>query len=250
MQTPPMRDPRREYLAPDEDCQTPLLEWTLRSRSSWSGAGKPSSRIDISMLAARSRERYPMKASFAFAWLSLLAASAGSAAVCSSQTAGEVDGKGRVLTKVVVTMNEPGSFGRPVAGLTFLVVTENGDRVSVVTDDAGVASTWLVPASYRFVTPDPVEWQNKAYSWDVIVPVKAGSAVIKFSQDNATKVLAVMAPTVTPVTVAGTGSTRPVNQPGLQSQTNIKPDSISVQGWNYRHVTESPHYRRRPDVFR
>lgn len=108
----------------------------------------------------------------------------------AGQSAGEKDAKGRILTKVVVTMTEPGSFGRPVAGLTFLVVTESGDRVSITTDDAGVASTWLAPASYRFVTPDPVEWQGKSYSWDTILPVKAESALIKFSQENASKVVA------------------------------------------------------------
>lgn len=107
--------------------------------------------------------------------------------------AGEMDAKGRIMTKVVVTMSEPNAFGKPVAGLTFLVVTENGDRVSIVTDDAGVASTWLSPASYRFVTPDPVEWQGKAYSWDMIVPVKAGAGILKLSQENATKVFAVEA---------------------------------------------------------
>jgi TM2 domain-containing membrane protein YozV len=159
-----------------------------------------------------------MKASFSVRLLCSLAAVAVSSAVLSAQNAGEVDSKGRVLTKVVVTMNEPGSFGRPVAGLTFLVVTENGDRVSVVTDDAGVASTWLSPASYRFITPDPVEWQNKAYSWDVIVPVKAASAVIKFSQDNATKVLAVMSPSAARATVTAAAISQPGNQAALQPQ--------------------------------
>jgi TM2 domain-containing membrane protein YozV len=95
------------------------------------------------------------------------------------------------MTKVVVTMSVPNAFGKPVAGLTFLVVTESGDRVSIVTDNAGVASTWLPPASYRFVTPDPVEWQGKAYTWDMVVPVKAGSAMLKLSQENASKVVAV-----------------------------------------------------------
>lgn len=162
-----------------------------------------------------------MKASFSVRLLWILGAVAVSSAVSSAQNAGEVDSKGRVLTKVVVTMNEPGSFGRPVAGLTFLVVTENGDRVSVVTDDAGVASTWLSPASYRFVTPDPVEWQNKAYSWDVIVPVKAASAVIKFSQDNATKVLAVMSPSAARATVTAAAIPQSGNQATLQPQTQV-----------------------------
>jgi hypothetical protein len=120
-----------------------------------------------------------------------------SAQVGAAQTAGEKDSKGRIFTKVIVTMAEPSSFGRPVAGLTFLVVTENGDRISVTTDDAGVAGAWLSPASYRFVTPDPVEWQGKNYTWDSILPVKAEAPIIKFSQENASKVISV-APTAAP----------------------------------------------------
>jgi hypothetical protein len=141
----------------------------------------------------------------------LLVASAVSVQTGSAQaSAGDIDSKGRIMTKVVVTMTEPGAFGRPVAGLTFLVVTESGDRVSIVTDDAGVAATWLAPASYRFVTPDPVEWQGKAYTWDLIMPVKAGSAVLKLSQENATKVVATSSQVMPLTSVAN--AVQPVRQ--------------------------------------
>ena len=73
-----------------------------------------------------------------------------------SAPAGTRDANGRILAKVVVTMNEPGAFGRPATGLAFLLVGEDGDRVSIKTNDAGVASTWISPGEYRLVTPDPV----------------------------------------------------------------------------------------------
>lgn len=154
-----------------------------------------------------------------------LVVSLGSANLVSAQAnAGEVDSKGRIMTKVIVTMSAPNTFGKPVAGLTFLVVTENGDRVSIVTDNAGVASTWLSPASYRFVTPDPVEWQGKAYTWDMVVPVKAGSAMLKLSQDNATKVFAVSSEPV-PASAAAT-STFPRE---TQQTAAIAPGQIPFQ---------------------
>ncbi|HEX6576073.1 MAG TPA: hypothetical protein VF042_13985, partial [Gemmatimonadaceae bacterium] len=135
-------------------------------------------------------------------WATMVLAVTVSAQAAVAQSAGEKDSKGRVFAKIIVTMTEPNSFGRPVAGLTFLVVTENGDRISVTTDDAGVAGAWLSPASYRFVTPDPVEWQGKTYTWDSILPVKPDSPIIKFSQENASKVVSVASsasPAVQPV---------------------------------------------------
>jgi hypothetical protein len=68
-------------------------------------------------------------------------------------------------------MNEPGAFGRPAAGLVFLIVGEDGDRVSIRTNEAGVASTWLAPGEYRLVTPDPLDWEGYAYTWDRMVTV-------------------------------------------------------------------------------
>jgi hypothetical protein len=96
-----------------------------------------------------------------------------------------------VYAKVIVTITgESGSFGHPVSGLRFLVVAENSDRISIRTDDAGVASTWVFPGSYRFVTPDPYEWDGNAYTWDAIVAIRPGTGLIRLSQANASKITA------------------------------------------------------------
>jgi hypothetical protein len=102
--------------------------------------------------------------------------------------AGDRDPSGRVLTKIVVTLTDASSFGHPVSGLRFLVVTETGDRVSIRTDDAGVAATWIFPGSYRFVTPEPLVYDGNSYTWDFVMPIRAGTPVIKVSQANASKI--------------------------------------------------------------
>jgi len=102
-----------------------------------------------------------------------------------SAPAGTRDANGRILAKVVVTMNEPGAFGRPATGLAFLLVGEDGDRVSIKTNDAGVASTWISPGEYRLVTPDPLTWDGFSYTWDRMVYVTSKSAVIQLTQNEA-----------------------------------------------------------------
>jgi hypothetical protein len=95
------------------------------------------------------------------------------------------------MTKIVVTMTEPDAFGHPIAGVRMLVVTEDGDRISIRTNDAGVASAWLRPGNYRLVNPDALEWRGNRYTWDFITPVRAGTPAIRLSQSNATRVVAV-----------------------------------------------------------
>lgn len=102
--------------------------------------------------------------------------------------AGDLEPSGRVMTRIVVTMTEAGAFGHPVGSLTFLIVSENSDRISVRTNDAGVASAWLKPGAYRIVNPTAVEWSGRAYTWDIVTPVRARMGVIRLSQENATKV--------------------------------------------------------------
>jgi hypothetical protein len=102
--------------------------------------------------------------------------------------AGDMDPTGRVLTKVIVTMSEPRAFGHPISDVSFLVVMPDGDRLSIRTDDAGVANIWLRPGTYRIVNPDPASWEGKAYTWDVVVTIKGGTGPVRLSQSNATKV--------------------------------------------------------------
>ena len=112
-------------------------------------------------------------------------------AVCSEPTFAQAampvsrDANGRVFAKLVVTMNEPGAYGRPAADLVFLVVGQDGDRIAVRTNEAGVASTWLIPGTYRFVTPDPLKWEGYAYTWDRNISVSARSSIIQLTQDDA-----------------------------------------------------------------
>jgi len=130
--------------------------------------------------------------------------------------AGDVDPTGRVLTKVIVTMSEPNHFGHPIRHVSFLVVTSASDRVSIRTDDAGVANIWLNPGTYRFVNPDPVEWEGKQYSWDVVVSIKGGTGAVRLSQSNATKVadIAVSTPATSPAVTTA---------PGIERDASVRP---------------------------
>lgn len=152
----------------------------------------------------------------------LVAAFVGPSAAAQMTNAGDQDPSGRVYAKVVVTMTgESGSFGHPGSGVIFLVVTESGDRVSMRTNDAGVASTWLFPGSYRFVTPDPFAYEGNAYTWDAVVVIRPGTGVIRLSQANASKVAA-----LTPTSTRGVAGI-PQNQQRVVQQSS--PGQIPFQ---------------------
>ena len=106
---------------------------------------------------------------------------------------GDVDPLGRVLAKVVAGMTVPGTLSHPISGLRVVVVGEKGDSTTIFTDDAGIATAWLTPGSYRFVTPQTVTWEGRSYSWNMIIPISPGTPAIRFSQATATS-----APRVTP----------------------------------------------------
>src|SRR5688500_35749 len=130
--------------------------------------------------------------------------------------AGERDPSGRIMTKIIVTMTEPGAFGRPVAAVAFLVVAEDGDRITVRTNDAGVASTWLRPGMYRIVNPDAVPYAGKAYTWDITAPIRAGSGSIRLSQSNASRIIS-LGPEVQPAPIVPQAATpRPVRDQGVR----------------------------------
>jgi hypothetical protein len=97
-------------------------------------------------------------------------------------SAGARDSEGRILTKVVVTLSRPNAYGTPVSNLTFLVIAPDGDRVSIRTNDAGVASTWLFPGNYRLVTPDAFNWQGHSYTWDQMLLVTSRTPVLQLTQ--------------------------------------------------------------------
>ncbi len=117
---------------------------------------------------------------------SVILAVAGPSAGAQLSRPGDLDPSGRVLVKIKIAMTDEGGFGQAVSGVRLLVVSETGDGSSINTDDAGNATAWLKPGSYRVVTPDTVTWAGAAYTWDMIVRVEAGMGLVSFSQTNAT----------------------------------------------------------------
>lgn len=102
------------------------------------------------------------------------------------RAAGDTDPLGRVLAKVVAGITEPGALSRPIANLRIVITAENGDTVSIRTDDAGIATAWLRPGTYRFMTTEPTTWQGRSFSWDITVAIAPGTGAIRFSQTTAT----------------------------------------------------------------
>jgi hypothetical protein len=140
-----------------------------------------------------------------------------------------MDSNGRVLLKVIVTMSEPNHFGQPIRQVSFLVVTSDGDRTSIRTDDAGVAILWLKPATYRIVNPDAVTWEGKNYTWDVVVTLKGGTGAVRLSQSNATKVTDA-APSVT---VPATGATSSPRDAVIRPASEATASDIPGDGFHF-----------------
>jgi hypothetical protein len=122
-------------------------------------------------------------------------------AAAQIRAAGDTDPMGRVLAKVVAGMTEPGTLSRPISNLRVVIVAENGDTASIRTDDAGIATAWVRPGTYRFMTTDPITWQGRSYSWDVTLRIEPGTGAIRLSQATAIPVAA--APAGPPPPVAG-----------------------------------------------
>jgi hypothetical protein len=154
------------------------------------------------------------------------------APIASAQlpSAGDLDTSGRVLAKMTVTITEPNAFGHPISGLRFIVVAEGGDRISIRTDDAGTAGAWLRPGTYRFVTPDPVVWQNNAYTWDVLVPIRSGTGLIRLSQENASNIVALGPAAAQPAAPAPVPAMDAVG-PGSAPQSSVRPKQIREGFW-------------------
>jgi hypothetical protein len=123
-------------------------------------------------------------------------------ALAQRRAPGDLDPSGRVLAKVIAGMTEPGTLDHPVSRLRILVVAENGDTVTVQTDDAGIATVFVRPGTYRFLSLEPVDWQGRSYSWDIHLPIEPGTGAITFSQATATTTT-VLAQPVVPAVPAG-----------------------------------------------
>jgi len=140
-------------------------------------------------------------------------------AAAQVRTAGDVDPLGRVLAKVIAGMTEPGALSHPVSGLRVIVVGEKGDSTTMLTDDAGIATAWLPPGTYRFVTPDTINWQGRAYKWDIVVPIRPGSPAIRFSQATATTDASAVA---SPVTAAAPIPPAPVAETSQSASPRLR----------------------------
>jgi hypothetical protein len=112
------------------------------------------------------------------------------------RNAGDTDPAGRVLAKVLAGIAEPAGPNRAISSLPVLVTAQNGDTVTIRTDDAGVAIAWLKPGTYHFVSLEPVTWEGSTYSWDTYVRIEPGTPVIRFSQLTASTVVAAPAPVI------------------------------------------------------
>nr|MDP9179795.1 hypothetical protein [Gemmatimonadota bacterium] len=98
---------------------------------------------------------------------------------------GEQDPGGRVYTHIVARVGELGANTAPIPGLTVYVVSEDGRRVTLRTNMAGVAASWLARARYRIVTPDPFQLDGRLYTWDTIFAIRPGQALIRLHVANA-----------------------------------------------------------------
>lgn len=98
---------------------------------------------------------------------------------------GEQDPSGRVYTHIVARVGELGANTAPIPGLTVYVVSEDGRRVTLRTNMAGVAATWFPRARYRIVTPDPFQLDGRLYTWDTVFAILPGQALVRLHAANA-----------------------------------------------------------------
>ena len=98
---------------------------------------------------------------------------------------GDLDPSGRVLAKVGVAVTDATGVTHPVSSLSLLIISENGDRTTVRTDDAGIATAWLPPGNYQFTTPEPLAWNGRTYTWELTAAIQPGTGIIRFLPANA-----------------------------------------------------------------
>ncbi|MEP6905871.1 MAG: hypothetical protein ABI875_07280, partial [Gemmatimonadales bacterium] len=125
---------------------------------------------------------------------------------------GDLDPSGRVLAKVGVAVIDASGGSHPIANLGILIIAENGDRTTVRTDDAGIATAWLPAGNYQFTTSEPVSWNGKAYTWELTTAIQPGTGIIRFSPVNAL-IVATPAPSAVGTPPPVTAPTMPAGQP-------------------------------------
>jgi len=121
---------------------------------------------------------------FGYALVGAAALSPGNGAAQIAQP-GEQDPTGRVYTHIVARVGELGANTAPIPGLTVYVVSEDGRRVTLRTNMAGVAASWFPRARYRIVTPDPFQLDGRLYTWDTVFAIRPGQALVRLQVANA-----------------------------------------------------------------
>jgi hypothetical protein len=99
---------------------------------------------------------------------------------------------GRVAVRVYVTLWDDETSYAPIRGVNLRFFRTTADTVVVVrTDEAGAATTMLVPGEYRLVSTSPVDWKGSRYSWSELVQVRAGLPTVELTAATAERTLIV-----------------------------------------------------------
>ena len=97
---------------------------------------------------------------------------------------GDLDPSGRVYTQIIARVGVEGTFSPAISGVTFYIVSVDGQRITLKTNAGGTAATWLPRAQYRIVTPDPFQWEGRLYTWDTVTTVRGGMLPVRFNLAN------------------------------------------------------------------
>ena len=125
-----------------------------------------------------------MKLAHALVLVMFFGALAPRAALTQVALPGDMDPNGRVYTQIIARVGDEGTYSQPISGVTFYIVSADGQRITLRTTAGGTAATWLPRAQYRIVTPDPFQWEGKLYTWDTVATVRPGSALVRFNLAN------------------------------------------------------------------
>lgn len=141
---------------------------------------------------------------------------------------GDVDTGGRVLAKVSVAMTDPTGDSHPMYGVNVIIVAENGDRISVRTDAAGIATAWLQAGNYQFVTPQPLVWNGSTYSWDLTTAIRPGTGMVRLSPTNARVVSVPNAPAAPGAPAGAAGAVVPPPSIALPPARVLEPGERTI----------------------
>ncbi len=167
-----------------------------------------------------------------FGCAALIAHLSTSPRVSAQAEVGDLLADGRVIVKVYVTMPQPGRpYGRPLEGVTLVMLAANGERTEVETDAAGTTKIALAPGTYH-VTSGPIEWQGKRYRWEVTLAVRGGMPLLDLTPKNAitleaghiAEAVAPSSPRTTPGNVVPSDVTTP--KKGTSSSQVAPPNSL------------------------